>query len=61
MNSCDRKFRDERDLRELLRFADNVTAMLTDQHPSAGATMMREWFERLRDRRTAEDDGQVVG
>lgn len=67
MNSVDAKFRDERDIAELLEIANDATvsllvALLAQIPPPAdiGIPELRARYESLVARRLAEDAGGVV-
>jgi len=59
MNSCDRRFRDERDLRELLEIADKATTRNVCALDDV-AKDLRARYDALIVRRAAEDSGQAV-
>lgn len=61
MNSCDNNFRNERDLRALLTYADKSTSLSLKFAPdSEDAKALRQWYETIVTRRASEDAGRVV-
>jgi hypothetical protein len=59
MNSCDRKYRDERDLKELLAICHSAF-MEKSVPPGESVAELRARYLALIARRAAEDQGGVV-
>lgn len=60
MNSCDRRFRDERDIRELLEITAIAFARNMLKAQGVTSEKLRARYEALIARRKAEDAGKPV-